>query len=118
MGLLSAKEFFDQLKTDSLKSSFVLKGTAKKSDKDNEVLFAKEGDLGNWVTIPSNVIESVEMLNTFSKEGELFFNVKLYLNATTSDEELLFRKLFSSTECEGTHISKCEWKNKMLDSVV
>ncbi|MGZ4156393.1 MAG: hypothetical protein ACXVED_04500 [Bacteroidia bacterium] len=53
MEKLTSKEFLDQLKSNTLKSPFILKGIVKKSDKDSEVLFARKGNFGNWTAIPA-----------------------------------------------------------------
>ena len=55
MESLSSKEFFEQLKTNAVKTPLVIKGIVKKSETDSELLFAKKGDLSNWIKIPSSI---------------------------------------------------------------
>lgn len=114
MEALSSKEFFEQLKTNSLKPFFTLKGIVKKSDKESEVLFARKGDFENWVTIPASMVESAIVLKTFSKENELYTVVKLYLKTPTTPEGEVLYKLLSSNENEEMTGEKCSWKNRLM----
>lgn len=114
MESLSSKEFFEQLKTNSLKPSLAIKGIVKKSDKDSEVLFARKGDFGNWVTIPASMVESAKVLKSFSKENEIYTVVKLYLKTPTTPEGEVLSKLLFSTENEESTGEKCGWKNRLF----
>jgi hypothetical protein len=96
MVTLSAKEFIEKLKSNNLKSATVLKGIVKKSESDTEVLFAGKGDFGNWIKIPSSMIEEVTILNTFTKENETFAVVKLHLKASDTPEGKIFNDLTAS----------------------
>ncbi|HET6992556.1 MAG TPA: hypothetical protein VFJ43_14580 [Bacteroidia bacterium] len=98
---LSSQEFIDQLKTNSFKQNSVLKGIVKKSDNDSEILFARKGDFGNWVKIPASMIESVNVIKTFSKGEETFTIVKLHLKTPTTPEAKVLHELLSSHEHEG-----------------
>lgn len=95
METLSSKEFFDQLKTNSLKPAFALKGIVKKSETATEVLFTTKGNFDHWVTIPSSMIESVKILKTFSKDGGTFIVAKLYFTPPITPEGKVFLDLLS-----------------------
>ncbi len=110
---ITSQEFFEQLKTNTLKPVFTLKGVVKKSDKDNEVLFAKKGDLLNWVKIPSTMIESAHVLKNFSKEAETFTVVKLHLKTPATPEGKTLYELLTLFGKEETCEGKFDWKNKM-----
>ena len=116
MEKLTSKEFFDQLKANTLKPAFTLKGIVKKSENDSELLFTRKGDFINWIKIPSSAIESVIVLKTFSKEDKTFVVVKLHLKPPTSPEGKLFYELLSSIEKEETAGRKCGSENKSMCS--
>jgi hypothetical protein len=114
MESLSSKEFFEQLKTNSLKPSFTLKGIVKKSDKESEVLFTRKGDFEHWVPIPSSMIESVTVLKTFSKENEVYTVVTLHLKMPTTPEGEVLFKLLSTSEMGEMAGEKCGWKSRLM----
>jgi hypothetical protein len=93
---LSTKEFIDQLNSNTLKSTFGIKGIVKKSGKDSEVLFTHKGDMGNWHIIPASMIDSVTVIKTFVKEGETYAVAKLRLKTPTSPETKVIYDLFES----------------------
>ncbi len=98
METLSSKEFFEQLKTNSLKQPPTIKGIVKKAGKDSEVLFTRKGDFSNWITIPDSMIESVKLIKTFTKEDKLFAVVKLQLKTPSNTEGKVLYDLLSLTE--------------------
>jgi hypothetical protein len=108
MEKLSSKEFFEQLKTNSLKPAFALKGIVKKSDKDSEVLFAIKGSFDKWISIPATAIESAIVLKTFAKEDKTFTVVKLHLKKPTTPEGQVFYDLLSAMEKEEMKSDKCQ----------
>lgn len=114
MESLSSKEFFEQLKTNSLKPSFTLKGIVKKSEKESEVLFARKGDFEHWVPIPASMIESATVLKTFSKNNETYTVVKLHMKTPTTPEGEVLFKLLSSEETDEISGEKCGWKNRLM----
>ncbi len=114
MESLSSKEFFEQLNTNSLKPSFTLKGIVRKSSKDSEVMFNKKEDFEHWVAIPAHMIESVTVLNTFSKNSEIYTAVKLHMKTPTTPEGEVLFKLVTSDEIKAMPEEKCGWKNRLM----
>jgi len=115
METLTSKEFFDQLKTNTLKPCSALKGIIKKSEKDSEVLFAIKGNLTNWVTIPASMIDSVNVLKTFSKEDTTFAVVKLHLKTPTTPEGKVYHELLSLFGKEEKQEGQCGCNNNAMD---
>lgn len=106
MESLTSKEFFEQLKSNSLKQPFLIKGFVKKAEKDSEVLFKKKGgNSSHWITIGSSMIETVRVIKTFIKEGELLALVKLQLKTPGTPEGKVLSELLASSE-------KCNAENK------
>ncbi len=104
MESLSVKEFFDHLQSDTLKPSFAIKGIVKKSTRENEVLFAKKGDLSHWIGINASSISNVMVIKSFVKEGETYTVVKIHFHKPSTPEgkmmyELL--QLMAKEEQEG-----------------
>jgi hypothetical protein len=60
------------------------------------------------------MIESANVLKTFSKENETFTVVKLQLKTPTTPEGEILYKLLSATEKEEMDSEKCGWKNKLM----
>ena len=109
MESLSSKEFFDKLKSNTLKPSFVLKGIVKKSGKDSEVLFTRKGDFTKWVAISSDMIESVNVLKTFTKGNETFIVVKLHLKDPSTPEGKVLYELLSAEGREEKGSDESGW---------
>lgn len=107
MEKLTSKEFFEQLKANTLKPDFKLKGLVKKSDKDSEVLFARKGSVEKWIGIPSSMIESAIVLKSFKKEEDTIILAKLQLKKPTTPEGQLFYDLLFSLETEARSGGNC-----------
>ena len=98
METLTSKLFFEQINSNSLQPSFTLKGMVKKTDDDTEVLFARKGDLMNWVKIPSFMIESVDIIKTYLSDNQINAFVKIHFKTPTSIEGEVYFKLLTSSE--------------------
>ena len=98
METLTSKLFFEQINSNSLQPSFTLKGMVKKTDDDTEVLFAKKGDLMNWVKIPSFMIESVDIIKTYLSDNQITAFVKIHFKTPTSIEGEVYFKLLTTSE--------------------
>ena len=98
METLTSKLFFEQINSNSLQPSFTLKGMVKKTDDDTEVLFARKGDLMNWVKIPSFMIESVDIIKTYLSDNQITAFVKIHFKTPTSIEGEVYFKLLTSSE--------------------
>ena len=98
METLTSKLFFEQINSNSLKPSFTLKGIVKKTDDDTEVLFARKGDLMNWVKIPAFMIESVDIIKTYLSDNQITAFVKIHFKTPTSIEGEVYFKLLTTSE--------------------
>ena len=98
MEAMTSKDFFEHLNSNTLKSTYYLKGFIKKSDDQSEVLFARSGEMINWVKIPSFMIESVDVLKTYSQNNEILGLVKIHFKIPASIEGEIFYPLISSME--------------------
>src|ERR1700752_3639744 len=103
MEILKTKEFLEKLKTDTLKTSLKLVGVVKKSDKDDEVLFASKHNPTHWVGIPAAMIESVIVLKEFHWGEAKYTLVKLHLQTPTNAETKALYDLLKATASEGHH---------------
>ncbi len=75
----------------TLKAPFFLKGIVTKGDNETEVLFARKGQLNQWIKIPASLIESVRVLKTFWKGDRLCAVVAIHLKMpATADEKALW----------------------------
>ena len=95
MTSLTSKEFFDLLKADNFKPCFSLKGIVKKSEKDTDVLFAGNGDFSKWISVPSTMVESVNVLESFTKGETTFTVVKIQLKKPSTPEGQVYYELLS-----------------------
>lgn len=98
METLSSKEFFEQIKTNSLKQPLIIKGIAKDSEKDSEILFKVKNDSSHWIPLTSSMIEAVKIIKVFTKEGETMAVIKLLLKAPTTPEGKVLAELLTSFE--------------------
>ncbi len=114
MEFLSSKEFFEQLNTNMLKPSFVLLGTVMKSENDSEVLFARKGEFGNWVKIPSSMVDLAQVLKSFTKDGETYTVVKLKLKSPTTPEGKVLQELLAKGHEDDRHEHVSSWKHKIM----
>ena len=104
MESLNTKDFLEKLKNNSFKSTFSLVGIVKKSDKDNEILFAGKHNFNHWVAIPASMVESVTVLKSIPWGNNQYTFVKLNLNTPTNPEtKTLYDLLQGSSMGHGHH---------------
>jgi hypothetical protein len=114
MESLNTKEFLEKLKTNNLKSAFVLKGFVKASDDDSEILFTQKWNRLNNVSIPTSMIESVVVLKSILDKEEPSAFVKLFLKVPANPEaKTLYKLLMSQNENEISVGCKCGMKKEM-----
>ena len=96
---LSAADFFEKLQHDQLETTvpFSIIGMVKKSGgQEKTIEFAPGGNCSNWVTIPLEFIEDVEILKTISCKDHTHPLVKLKIKTPESIEGKLFFALLES----------------------
>jgi hypothetical protein len=104
MESLKTKEFLDKLKTNTLKPGLKLVGLVKKSDKEDEVLFASKHNFHHWVTIPAAMIESVVVLKNIQWGDASYTLVKLQLQTPTNPETKILYDLLAATSDDDSHL--------------
>ena len=93
---LTAADFFVKLQHDQFDTTvpFFIIGMVKKSDgKEKTIEFAPGGNCSNWVTIPLEFIEDVEMLKTIPCKDHSHPLVKLNLKTPKTTEGGIFYAL-------------------------
>jgi hypothetical protein len=96
---LTADEFFESLQQDKLMNAMpiTLVGMVKKSEgKERTIQFAPGGNCSNWVTIPVDLIEDVEILKTVPCKDHAHPLVQLNLKTQNTPEAKIFAALFSA----------------------
>ena len=78
-------------------------GIVKKSDKDDEVMFASKHNPTHWVAIPASMIESVIVLKNISWGDVSYTLVKLHLQTPTNAETKTLYDLLGAIAAEGHH---------------
>lgn len=92
------REFLDSLKRDELEPPIVLPGMVKPADdSDDYVMFAQGTVCQNWVRIPMDSIESIELINLVPCDEHTHPLVLLRLKAATTDESRVFASLMQAT---------------------
>lgn len=108
MESLTSKEFFEKLKSNNLKPAFALVGIVKKSEKENEILFAAKGNFSHWTAIPAAMIESVKVIKSFKTQEISFTLVRLSLHAPgNSEAKVIFDLLTAFVPAEMHHECSC-----------
>ncbi len=104
---LTAAEFFESLQQDKLIAAvpITLIGMVKKSEgKEKAIQFAPGGNCSNWVTIPLELIEDVEILKTIPCKDHTHPLVRLNLKTPTTPEAKIFSSILQGMQSslEGT----------------
>jgi hypothetical protein len=97
--LLSAPDFFEKLQQDKLTgfSSFSIIGMVKKSGGyEKTIEFAAGGNCSNWVTIPIELIEDVEVMKIIACKDHSHPLVKLNMKPPKTPEGKIFSALFEA----------------------
>jgi hypothetical protein len=97
---LNAQDFLERLDSGKLSPRSTLFGKVKRSDNDSEILFAFKGDRSNWTPIPTNNIEHVHLIRSFTCHGEKMALVKLHLRSPSDPEAKLFQELLSALQAK------------------
>ena len=90
---LTAADFFEKLQHDKLDTTipFSIIGMVKKSEgKEKTIEFAPGGNCSNWVTIPLEFIEDVEMMKTIACKDHSHPLVKLNMKTPKTPEGKIF----------------------------
>ena len=114
MESLKTKEFLEKLKTNTLKAGLKLVGIVKKSDNENEVLFAGKHNFSHWVAIPASMIESVTVVKELHWGDASYTLVKLHLQTPTNPETKILYDLLAATTSEGFHHEAFEGVSKLI----
>jgi hypothetical protein len=104
MESLKTKDFLEKLKTNNLKPNLKLIGIVKKSDKEDEVLFASKHNFHHWVAIPASMIESVVVIKNIPWGEANYSLVKLNLQAPTTPESKTLYDLLAATHHDESHL--------------
>jgi len=92
-----AREFLGNLKRDELSPPIILPGMVKPADdSDDYLMFAQGTVCENWVRIPVDSIESIDMLNLIPCGEHTHPLVMLRLKAPESDEGRVFAALMQA----------------------
>ena len=95
-GSLTAADFFEKLQHDKLDTTapLYLMGMVKKSEREGKTIdFAPGGDCSNWVTIPLELIDDVEIMKTISCKDHTHPLVKLNMKTPKTPEGKIFLAL-------------------------
>jgi hypothetical protein len=98
---LTAAELFERLQCDTLLTAVPVSvvGMVKKSEgKEKTIQFAPQGNCGNWVTIPLELIEDAEILGTVPCKDHAHPLVRLDLKTPTTPEGKIFAALLKATQ--------------------
>jgi hypothetical protein len=97
---LDSKDFLERLNSGNLNPESIIFGKVKKSEKEDEMLFAFKGDNSNWISTPANKIEHVHLIKSFTCEGEKMAFVKIHLKSPSDAEAKLFHQLLSALQAK------------------
>jgi hypothetical protein len=93
----SPEEFLDKLQSDDLSLPLRLTGMVKQvEDDDTAILFAPGRNCANWVTIPLDVIENVEVVEIVTCKDHTHPLVNIQFKKPGSEEALVFSSLARS----------------------
>jgi hypothetical protein len=93
----SPQDFLDKLRRDDLSPPLRFTGMAKQvEDDDTAILFAHGRNCANWVTIPLDLIEHVEVVEIVNCEDHTHPLVNIEFKKPTSEEALAFSSLARS----------------------
>ena len=98
-GSLTAADFFEKLQHDKLDTTapLYLMGMVKKSEREGKTIdFAPGGDCSNWVTIPLELIDDVEIMKTISCKDHTHPLVKLNMKKPSTTEGKIFLALLEA----------------------
>jgi hypothetical protein len=113
--LLSATDFLEKLQEGKLDTPtpFSIVGMVKTSEAKKAIDFALGGNCSNWVTIPLELIEDVEMLRTISCKDHSHPLVTLNLKTPESVEGKIFFAILEGVK-QGTE--RMEQRNDLPES--
>lgn len=93
----SAKEFLSRLSKDDFDTPLTLTGMAKSSEgSSSDFLFVIGTRCGDWVSIPIDLVEHVEVLGTVSCEDHLHQRVTLTFKTPKSPDAAAFAALLGA----------------------
>ena len=98
---LTAAEFFDRLQQDDLATAvpITLIGMVKKSEgKEKTIQFAPGGNCSNWVTIPLDLIEDVEIIRTVPCKDHSHPLVRLNLKTPKTPEAKIYSSILQGMQ--------------------
>jgi hypothetical protein len=110
--VFSALNFIEKLSKNELEPSFKLTGMVKKDDADEKSLLFTNGSCTQWVKIASDMIESIELIDTVSCRDHTHPLVTITFTQPSSEEALAYAKLAQiassivATKVQNHHLSK------------
>ena len=93
-------EFAKKMRSGDFTSNVSFRGMTKESESDDEILFSPHADCSNWVKIPVDQIENVDLITTVSCKDHRHAFVELTLKKPVSADALTFSAI-AAAQAEG-----------------
>ncbi|MDT5208491.1 MAG: hypothetical protein QOF67_906, partial [Mycobacterium sp.] len=107
------KEFLDKLGKDQLDGPLTLTGMVKASeDSSTELMFAVGTRCGNWTSVPTDIIESIDVLGSVPCDDHSHHRVTLTFKTPKSLEAATFAALLSAAVKQRGQAKRVVRKNK------